>query len=57
MNSDKLLEFILVTGANASGKTTLIGKNRHSLEYASFRIIIPIKFWNMRPNTRMLPRS
>jgi predicted ABC-type ATPase len=34
-------EFILVTGANATGKTTLIEKNRATLESAGFEIIIP----------------
>ena len=35
------LEFILVTGANGAGKTSLIEINRALLEEAGFRIIIP----------------
>jgi predicted ABC-type ATPase len=34
-------EFILVTGSNASGKTTLIEKNRVELEKNGFDLIIP----------------
>ena len=34
-------EFILVTGANGTGKTTLIESNRSVLEAAGFKIIIP----------------
>jgi predicted ABC-type ATPase len=34
-------EFILVTGANGVGKTTLIENNRSLLEAADFKIIIP----------------
>lgn len=34
-------EFILVTGANGTGKTTLIESNRSTLEAAGFQIIIP----------------
>jgi predicted ABC-type ATPase len=34
-------EFILVTGANGTGKTMLIESNRLLLEREGFRIIIP----------------
>ena len=34
-------EFILVSGANATGKTTLIERNRTLLETTGFQIIIP----------------
>ena len=45
MNTENRPEFILVTGSNASGKTTLIEKNRESLEFnglVTLKLSIPV---------------